>query len=649
MVDVHVRSTGTPVDSGLDLVATFLSRKLAGAGPHANPAGLRIDVAALDLPAAPGSGPTPAIPAESAAHWYTVHVHRAAILTGPMWTVGDPGPCPWCLAMRWTAIRSISEIRALEQGGGRYVAGELPGITPFVLDTLWALVGAELSDGTAKASVSELRYDSLELRRHPLLADSTCPVCARPEPDTAALAAITLAPRPKRSPFDQRLTRVNDYDLPIDAYANPVCGALSDSVYTGHHIGTTAPAAGAFRSFSKHGVHDVHWGGHGTDYRTSIHCGLLEGLERQASLQARSKPATVYDSYANLATDALDPLDYGVYADAFYDSAEGRGYRRYEPDQKMYWVWGYSLRDQRPVLVPEQLAYYLDRRAEYPNFVHECSNGCASGGCLEEAILYGLLELIERDAFLLNWYGRGRPKQLDLASCTSPETHAMADRLDYLGYDTHLFDIRVDLPVPAVMAVVSRRGEEPGRLCFSAGAGLDPEAVVAAALRESASYAVDLASRVERAEPRLRAMAADYHRVTELAHHSLLYGLPEMAQHAAFLFDDPVGLPIDEAYKGWSTDHPPRSDLTAELRSCLDLVHGLGMDTIVVDQTSPEQRAVGVSTACVIVPGLLPIDFGWRRQRALHLPRLRTAFRTVGWRDTDLRDDELHLHPHPFP
>lgn len=51
----------------------------------------------------------------------------------------------------------------------------------------------------------------------------------------------------------------------------------------------------------------------------------------------------------------------------------------------------------------------------------------------------------------------------------------------------------------------------------------------------------------------------------------------------------------------------------------------------------------------MIVPGLLPIDFGWTKQRALHMPRLRTAFRRAGWRETDLAESELHRVPHPFP
>ncbi|MET9239211.1 YcaO-like family protein [Nonomuraea sp. NPDC003709] len=31
---------------------------------------------------------------------------------------------------------------------------------------------------------------------------------------------------------------------------------------------------------------------------------------------------------------------------------------------------------------------------------------CALGGSMAEALLYGLLETVERDAFLMTWYGR---------------------------------------------------------------------------------------------------------------------------------------------------------------------------------------------------------------------------------------------------
>jgi len=46
---------------------------------------------------------------------------------------------------------------------------------------------------------------------------------------------------------------------------------------------------------------------------------------------------------------------------------------------------------------------------------------------------------------------------------------------------------------------------------------------------------------------------------------------------------------------------------------------------------------------------LVPIDFGWARQRAPRVPRMVTALREAGLRETDLTAEELHMVPHPFP
>jgi ribosomal protein S12 methylthiotransferase accessory factor len=94
---------------------------------------------------------------------------------------------------------------------------------------------------------------------------------------------------------------------------------------------------------------------------------------------------------------------------------------------------------------------------------------------------------------------------------------------------------------------------------------------------------------------------------------------------------------------------PPGDDLRDDVAACVEAVAKAGFDVVVVDQTMPEQRGLGFHTAGVIVPGLLPIDFGWRRQRARHLPRTRTALREAGLLDRDLDPADLNPAPHPFP
>ncbi|WP_031033964.1 YcaO-like family protein, partial [Streptomyces sp. NRRL WC-3725] len=112
----------------------------------------------------------------------------------------------------------------------------------------------------------------------------------------------------------------------------------------------------------------------------------LEGLERYAGTHRRRGTSPVVDSYANLSGQALNPADCGFYAPETY--ASDPLVSPFDPDRAIPWVWGHSLRDDRPVLVPARLAHY-SAGVDADNFVFECSNGCATGGSLEEAILFG--------------------------------------------------------------------------------------------------------------------------------------------------------------------------------------------------------------------------------------------------------------------
>jgi ribosomal protein S12 methylthiotransferase accessory factor len=91
------------------------------------------------------------------------------------------------------------------------------------------------------------------------------------------------------------------------------------------------------------------------------------------------------------------------------------------------------------------------------------------------------------------------------------------------------------------------------------------------------------------------------------------------------------------------------TDLRDDAEHVVAEVVRAGFDVVAVDQTTPEQRGLGFHTAGVIVPGLLPIDFGWSRQRALRMPRMRTALHRAGLAERELTPDDLNPAPHPFP
>jgi ribosomal protein S12 methylthiotransferase accessory factor len=673
--------TAAPLEAARRDLESRLSRRAAGYGLPA-PAVSRIGDANV-LGEKPSSGGAvggtdgfadPGVPPHTAA----VHLTAQDVLFGPWGGSPEAGrACGGCLAMRRQRLRTRTERDALETGTETVPAGRWPVLPDHTVDAVWwlhrliATGGARHTPEGADAAlprVTALDLETLAVRTYPLLPEPMCPHCrpgtAGPEPvpgadavagegagaGTDAGAAWALAgppaPRPKPHPDAYRLRRPETYPLPVRALANPVCGLLGGGTWIDVTSPTTAPVAGSVFMRGYAGLTDVTWSGQDTSFARSRDLAFLEGLERYAGTHRRHRAPVLTAALDDLGDRALDPRDCGLYAPRAY--AEDPMVRPFDPARPIPWVTGWSLRDDRPVLVPARLAYYAaGTRAD--NFVFECSNGCATGGSMEEAAFFGLLELVERDAFLLGWYGGLPLPEIDLAGACGPRVRAMLARAALLGYDVHVFDNRVDLPVPVVTGLAVRRDGGPGTLAFAAGASFDPETAVESAIGEILTYIPHLPRQVAERPAELAAMAEDFDLVKRLPDHAALFGLPAMRHHAASYLAPPRTAAPAELFAGWEASRPRTGDLRDDLLLLRDLVAGTGCDIVVVDQTAPEQRRMGLRTVATLAPGLLPIDFGWLRQRAPHLPRLRTAPHRAGLVPAPLTADRLRWVPHPFP
>ncbi|MER5629113.1 TOMM precursor leader peptide-binding protein [Streptomyces nitrosporeus] len=615
-----------------DRFAGALRDALGEAGAGAAPAVTVAPLGVQDAYALTGAATGDAVP---------VHLYGRQVLIGP-WPARDgTAGCGTCLARRWQGVRSVSLREGLELGSATRPVGDWPYGTPFAATAVAALVAGITGAGPGPGPyprVHLLDLDAMTVRSHPLVPDPECPACGAPRPDTAEAAALTLRPAPAYRPGVFRVRRVEDHRLPEDAFVNPHWGALGSSVICDVASTTTSATVGCFSTRSGDYLRETFWGGHADTYARSRSIGVLEALERYAGMRARARTTRLTASLDELGPDAVDPRETGLYTEEFH-TANPR-VRPFTPDRRIPWVWGWSLRDDRPRPVPEILAYYHAPGLEN-RFVQESSNGCASGGSTEEAVYFGLMEVIERDAFLLAWYGQVPLREIDPSTSTRTATRHMVDRLAMYGYRARFFDTRISFPVPVVTACAERFDGSTGRMCFGAGAGLDPESALDSALCEIATDSVNLVGRTLRDEKRLRAMATDFDQVTTLHDHPLSYGIPEMGRHADFLLRQPDPRPplavSDLARPGPGT--PETSDLREVLLRAVGTVTAAGFDVVVVDQTLPEQRALGLHTVKVLVPGLLPIDFGWSRQRARHMPRMRTTLGPSG----------LNPAPHPFP
>ena len=466
---------------------------------------------------------------------------------------------------------------------------------------------------------------TLGLSQHSFLADPHCPSCSDLPEDTAQGAAVTREFRLKLSPESSRV-RALDKTALDQTYVDQQSGLVPMvTSFTQHAF----PFTGAMLAVPGHPV-EVAGYGRTRDFSSAGSIAVAESLER-LSAYAPGKRTTVTAGYADIADTAVDPRSLGLYPDERYD-IPGFPYLRFTEDAVTNWVWGHSFGQDRAVLVPESFVYY---RMPGPRFAGEISSGNALGGCYEEAVLHGILEVAERDAFLLTWYGALAVPEIALATVPDLRVPLVAERIERQGYRVHVFDTTREYGIPSFWAMAEDiTGAERPKIISTGGSGLQPAEAILAALHEL-SQTVEYLS-ILALDPNWRDRAqhlADHpDDVVSMADHLLCAANPSTVDRYGFLLDDPATLTWPHALQRWRW--PVNADIGADLDEAIRRFAAAGMDVIAVDTTSTEQSIGGFRCVKVIAPGSVPMTFGHTARRVTGLPRL-----------SEVRNS----HPHPFP
>ncbi|MFC5451159.1 TOMM precursor leader peptide-binding protein [Paenibacillus aestuarii] len=480
---------------------------------------------------------------------------------------------------------------------------------------------------------------TLSCSSHFFLPDPQCPVCGHLPADSRVAAQISLEPSPKigesiyrsRS-FDELKTfLVRDY---LDYKTGLMNGKMLDLVSPLADTTVNLPML----------EQDELTAGRTNCYADSELSAILEGLERYCGMAPRGKRPIVHGSWRQLAGEALDPMTVGLYAKEQY-KLPGFPFRPFDPDVETEWVWGYSFAQERPILVPQWLAYYSSPCRQ--GFVYETSNGCALGGSLEEAILYGILEIVERDSFLLTWYAQLPLPRLDPRSIGDRDLNLMVERLQAVaGFDVLLFNATMENGIPSIWALAKNRNPHGINLICAAGAHPDPVRAAKGAVHELSGMLLNMTHKFEANRENYMKMLRDPSLVRNMEDHSMLYSLPDAEPRLSFLLEE--NRPM-RTFAQEFTAAPKSTDLTEDLKSMIGTFLRLQLDVIVVDQTTPELRRNGLHCVKVLIPGMLPMTFGYDLTRVAGLERVLRVPAELGYKERPLRMEELNAHPHPFP
>lgn len=379
-----------------------------------------------------------------------------------------------------------------------------------------------------------------------------------------------------------------------------------------------------------------HTGGCHWNRKLALAAALGEAVERYSA--AYMPEAQIVSSSADqLGPEAVAPERFALFHQNQY-ALPCFPFQRFHSGTRLRWVEGFSIPDGERAYLPAQLAYLRPAVVGEALIGYSTSNGLACGASLEEAILGGLFEVIERDAFMLTWYNRlSLPR---LAWESDRHLAALTERcFTSTGLRYSLIDLSIFFDVPTVLGVVWGPAAELGALGVGAGCAATVQQACQKALSES--FAVRRWAReMAIAEPDRRPSTSL--EITSFEDHLLFYVEEANARYAAFLDSSSEKRNVQEIAP------VEGSTVGEQIESLARRLATRGASAYAVDVTSPDVRSSGLRVARVVVPELCGLDVV-DTARLLGGRRMYFAAYEAGLLPAPLAYGDLNPYPHPFP
>lgn len=247
------------------------------------------------------------------------------------------------------------------------------------------------------------------------------------------------------------------------------------------------PIFSAIRPSAAPGAISIYSGKGSTEQRARISA-IMESFERclaerpgiNANIAGNISAPALVESYLNARENhtALDPADLLLS-------------QPYNPSSLLEWTGAYDLMNKEEVFVSANAVYHpYDGPGQCQRLFLSNTNGLASGNVLEEAILHGLLEVIERDAISTAQFTRDLGKEIILTE-EDGYLYELAQKFKDAGVDLKIWLVPTDTGVPTIIAATDDvKLKDPALLVMGAGSHLKPEIAVARAITEAAQSRV---------------------------------------------------------------------------------------------------------------------------------------------------------------
>lgn len=230
------------------------------------------------------------------------------------------------------------------------------------------------------------------------------------------------------------------------------------------------------------------------------------------------------------------------------------------------WAWGRNLTQGQDMLVPIDWFYEINQ-----------FNGPSAGNSLEEAVLQGTCEVVERHVSALICRGKLELPSIESGSVKNEAALELIRKYRANGIELFMKDFTLEMGIPSIGALAWDPSTFPARseIVFTAGTATDPEKALIRALTEIAQLAGDFDTDGE----------------------YIASGLPKPNR-----LDDVLYMTRDKG-STVSIDQLPNiadQNMRHEVERCVEALSGKGFELYVVNTTHPD---IDIPAVYTIVPG----------------------------------------------
>ncbi len=239
------------------------------------------------------------------------------------------------------------------------------------------------------------------------------------------------------------------------------------------------PIYTAIRPTAEDGAVSI-YGGKGITKDHAKASAMMEGFERYS--------AERQDCDETIIAKLSEIEEFGEYVDPKSLNLPSEFEKKDISDLSLEWSKSKDIISNKEYYIPTNAIYHpYISKDDSQNLFKSNTNGLASGNILEEAILHGIFEVIERDAWSIFELTHKNYAQIDISSIENEVIIDIIDKFESEGIKIKLMDFTADIKIPTIAASADDTiTRDAGLLTLGMGTHLDPEVAILRALTEVA-------------------------------------------------------------------------------------------------------------------------------------------------------------------